>query len=62
MSLAVHLAFLLVCVVVVVVPCPTVTLIMANRLRHGRRAGMLNVAGTQQRRNFQTMPGKSRQK
>jgi hypothetical protein len=47
MSLSAYLAFLLACVVVVIVPGPTVTLIVANSLRHGRRAGMLNVAGTQ---------------
>lgn len=28
-------------------PGPTVTLVIANSLRHGRRAGLLNVAGTQ---------------
>ena len=32
---------------VVVVPGPTNTLIVANSVRHGRRAGLLNVAGTQ---------------
>lgn len=47
MSLSAYLAFLLACVVVVIVPGPTITLIVANSLRHGRRAGMLNVAGTQ---------------
>ena len=47
MSLAVYLTFLLACVVVIIVPGPTVTLIVANSLRHGRRAGLLNVAGTQ---------------
>ena len=47
MSLAVYLTFLLACVVVITVPGPTVMLIIANSLRHGRRAGLLNVAGTQ---------------
>jgi homoserine/homoserine lactone efflux protein len=47
MSLSVYSTFLLACIVVVIVPGPTVTLIVANSLRHGRRAGMLNVAGTQ---------------
>jgi threonine/homoserine/homoserine lactone efflux protein len=47
MSLSVYLAFLFACVVLVIVPGPTVTLIVANSLRHGRRAGMLNEAGTQ---------------
>jgi homoserine/homoserine lactone efflux protein len=31
----------------VIVPGPTVTVIIANSLRHGARAGLLNVAGTQ---------------
>lgn len=47
MSLSVYFAFLLACIVLVIVPGPTVTLIVANSLRHGRRAGLLNVAGTQ---------------
>lgn len=47
MSLSVYLAFLLATVVVVVVPGPANTLIVANSMRHGRRAGLLNVAGTQ---------------
>ena len=47
MSLSVYLAFLLATVIVVVVPGPTNTLIVANSVRHGRRAGLLNVAGTQ---------------
>jgi homoserine/homoserine lactone efflux protein len=47
MSLSIYLAYLLACVALVIVPGPTVTLIIANSLRHGRRAGMLNVAGTQ---------------
>ena len=47
MSLSVYIAFLLATVVVVVVPGPTNTLIVANSVRHGRRAGLLNVAGTQ---------------
>lgn len=41
MSLSVYFTFLLACIVVVIVPGPTVTLIVANSLRHGRRAGML---------------------
>ncbi|MGO8800253.1 MAG: LysE family translocator [Roseiarcus sp.] len=47
MSLSAYLAFLVACTVVIIVPGPTVTLIIANSLRYGRRAGMLNVAGTQ---------------
>jgi threonine/homoserine/homoserine lactone efflux protein len=47
MSVYVYSTFLVACVVIVIVPGPTVTLIVANTLRHGRRAGLLNVAGTQ---------------
>ena len=47
MLLSVYLGFLLACVAVMVVPGPAVTLIVANGLRHGRRAGLLNVAGVQ---------------
>lgn len=42
-----YLAFILACVAVVIVPGPTVTLIIANALRHGAAAGLANVAGTQ---------------
>lgn len=44
---AAYLTFLLACIVVVIVPGPTVTVIIANALRHGARAGLANVAGTQ---------------
>jgi homoserine/homoserine lactone efflux protein len=47
MSAELYAAYLLVCLVIVIVPGPTVTLVVANSLRHGRRAGLLNVAGTQ---------------
>ncbi len=47
MSLHAYLPFLVACIVVMVVPGPTVTLIVANSLRHGSRAGLLNVAGVQ---------------
>lgn len=42
-----YLAYLLATIVIVIVPGPTVTLIVANSLTHGTRAGLLNVAGTQ---------------
>jgi threonine/homoserine/homoserine lactone efflux protein len=42
-----YLAYLVATVVIIVVPGPTVTLIIANSLSHGTRAGLLNVAGTQ---------------
>ena len=47
MSLELYLAYLVACAVMTIVPGPTVTLIVANSLTHGTRAGLLNVAGTQ---------------
>ena len=47
MTPEVYLAYLLACIVITVVPGPVVTLIVANGLSHGVRAGLLNVAGTQ---------------
>jgi threonine/homoserine/homoserine lactone efflux protein len=47
MSIEVYIAFTLACLVIVLVPGPTVTLIIASSMRHGTRAGLLNVAGTQ---------------
>ena len=47
MSLKLYAAYLVACLFIVVVPGPTVTLIIANSLRHGTRAGLLNAAGTQ---------------
>ena len=47
MSPELYLAYLLACIVIIIVPGPTVTLIIANSLSHGTRAGLLNVAGTQ---------------
>lgn len=44
---AAYLTFVLACVAVVIVPGPTVTVIIANSLRHGSAAGLGNVAGTQ---------------
>jgi len=39
--------YCLACFIVVIVPGPTVTLIIANALSFGTKAGILNVAGTQ---------------
>jgi threonine/homoserine/homoserine lactone efflux protein len=47
MTLEVYLAYLIACALVAIVPGPTVTLVVANSLTHGTRAGLLNVAGTQ---------------
>lgn len=42
-----YIAYVLACMALVVVPGPTVTVIIANSLRYGTKAGLLNVAGTQ---------------
>lgn len=47
MSLELYAAYVLACAVIALVPGPTVTVIVANSLAHGARAGLLNVAGTQ---------------
>ena len=47
MSLEHYAAYLVACLVIVIVPGPTVTLIIANSIRHGARAGLLNMLGTQ---------------
>jgi threonine/homoserine/homoserine lactone efflux protein len=47
MSLDLYLAYVVACVLIAIIPGPTVTVIMANSLRYGSRAGLLNVAGTQ---------------
>ena len=47
MNLETYFAYVAVCAVAVVIPGPTNALILANGMRHGVRAGLLNVAGTQ---------------
>jgi homoserine/homoserine lactone efflux protein len=47
MSVELYLAYVLACILITVIPGPTVTLIVANSLAHGSRAGLLNVVGTQ---------------
>jgi threonine/homoserine/homoserine lactone efflux protein len=47
MSIELYLTYLAACFVITIIPGPTVTLIVANSLTHGTRAGLLNVAGTQ---------------
>lgn len=47
MTAETYLAYVLACVLIAVIPGPTVTVIVANSLAHGTRAGLLNVAGTQ---------------
>ncbi len=45
MSAELYAAFLAACVVLVLVPGPTVTLTLANSLKHGTRAGLLTTLG-----------------
>lgn len=47
MSLESYLAFCAAAAALAFVPGPTVTVIIANSLRHGAGAGLMNVAGTQ---------------
>ena len=47
MSVQLYLAYVVACLVITIIPGPTVTLIVANSLTHGTRAGLANVAGTQ---------------
>ncbi|HUN50844.1 MAG TPA: LysE family translocator, partial [Candidatus Sulfotelmatobacter sp.] len=47
MPIELYLAYCLAVVILVLIPGPTVTLVVANSLTHGSRAGLLNVAGTQ---------------
>jgi threonine/homoserine/homoserine lactone efflux protein len=47
MSLELYAAFVAACLVIVVIPGPIMTMVVANSLRHGARAGLLNVAGAQ---------------
>lgn len=42
-----YFAFILAALALALVPGPTVTVIIANSLKHGSRAGLLNVLGTQ---------------
>jgi threonine/homoserine/homoserine lactone efflux protein len=47
MSLQLYLAFVAACVALALLPGPMVTLVIANGLRHGTRAALINVAGAQ---------------
>jgi len=47
MNFDTYFAYVAVCLVAVVIPGPTNALILANGMRHGVRAGLLNVAGNQ---------------
>jgi threonine/homoserine/homoserine lactone efflux protein len=47
MSLQLYLAFVAACVALALLPGPVVTLLIANGLRHGTRAALINCAGAQ---------------
>lgn len=47
MSLELYLAYVVACVALALLPGPNVTLLIANGLRHGTRAAMICLAGTQ---------------
>ncbi len=46
-SIELYLAYVAACVAIIIVPGPMVTVIVANSLRQGTRAGLMNVAGSQ---------------
>lgn len=47
MTVELYITYVLACILIAIVPGPTVTVIVANSLAHGTRAGLMNVAGTQ---------------
>src|SRR6201746_86649 len=47
MSLQLYLAFVAACIALALLPGPVVTLLIANGLRHGTRAALVNIAGVQ---------------
>jgi threonine/homoserine/homoserine lactone efflux protein len=47
MSLHLYLAFVAACIALALLPGPIVTLLIANGLRHGTRAALINIAGVQ---------------
>ena len=47
MSLQAYLAFVAACIALALLPGPVVTLLIANGLRHGTRAALINIAGAQ---------------
>jgi threonine/homoserine/homoserine lactone efflux protein len=46
-SIELYLAFVAACVALALLPGPIVTLVIANGLRHGTRAALINIAGVQ---------------
>src|SRR3954452_4276563 len=49
MSLQAYLAFVAACIALALLPGPVVTLLIANGLRHGTRAPLINIVGLQTR-------------
>src|SRR6187402_1475177 len=47
MSLQVYLAFVVACIGLALIPGPVVTLVLANGLRYGTRAALINILGVQ---------------
>ncbi len=47
LDLATMATFALACLAIIIVPGPTITVIIANSLRSGTKAGLMNVLGTQ---------------
>jgi threonine/homoserine/homoserine lactone efflux protein len=47
MSFHLYFAFVAACIALALVPGPIVTLVIANGLRHGTRAALINIAGAQ---------------
>jgi threonine/homoserine/homoserine lactone efflux protein len=47
MSIELYLAFVAACIALALLPGPVVTLVIANGLRHGTRAALINIAGVQ---------------
>lgn len=47
MTIEVYLAYIAACILVAIIPGPSVSLIIANSLTHGTRAGLLNILGGQ---------------
>jgi len=47
MSMQAYLAFVAACIALALLPGPVVTLLIANGLRHGTRAALINIAGVQ---------------
>lgn len=47
MTLEIWIPYVIACILIISVPGPSVTVIIANSVRHGTKAGLTNVAGTQ---------------